>query len=111
VRVQGEGLRTVELSLKDLQTRFKKHTITATLQCTGNRRDDLNSVKPVKGLEWSVGAPRRHPNRSRLYPAGINTLVPHARCIIGSAGDQGPLVRLCPAVGAAGGCGSGPGMR
>ncbi len=59
VRVQGEGLRTVELSLKDLQTRFKKHTITATLQCTGNRRDDLNSVKPVKGLEWSVGAPRR----------------------------------------------------
>ncbi|KAK9836142.1 hypothetical protein WJX81_004420 [Elliptochloris bilobata] len=56
VRVEGEGLRTVELSLKDLQTRFKKHTITATLQCTGNRRDDLNSVKPVKGLEWSVGA-------------------------------------------------------
>ncbi len=59
MRVEGEGLRTVELSLKDLQTRFKKHTITATLQCTGNRRDDLNSVKPVKGLEWSVGAPRR----------------------------------------------------
>ena len=57
VRVEGEGLRTVELSLKDLQTRFKKHTITATLQCTGNRRDDLNTVKPVKGLEWSVGAP------------------------------------------------------
>lgn len=56
VRVEGEGLRTVELSLKDLQTRFKKHTITATLQCTGNRRDDLNTVKPVKGLEWSVGA-------------------------------------------------------
>ena len=58
MRVEGEGLRTVELSLKDLQTRFKKHTITATLQCTGNRRDDLNAVKPVKGLEWSVGAPR-----------------------------------------------------
>ena len=55
--MEGEGLRTVELSLKDLQTRFKKHTITATLQCTGNRRDDLNTVKPVKGLEWSVGAP------------------------------------------------------
>ena len=55
--MEGEGLRTVELSLKDLQARFKKHTITATLQCTGNRRDDLNTVKPVKGLEWSVGAP------------------------------------------------------
>ena len=55
--MEGEGLRTVELSLKALQTQFKKHTITATLQCTGNRRDDLNTVKPVKGLEWSVGAP------------------------------------------------------
>ena len=61
MRVEGEGLRTVELSLRDLQTRFKKHTITATLQCTGNRRDDLNAVKPVKGLEWSVGAPRAAP--------------------------------------------------
>ena len=54
--MEGEGLRAVELSLEDLQTRFKKHRVTATLQCTGNRRDDLNAVKPVKGLEWSVGA-------------------------------------------------------
>ena len=56
VSVDGEGLKRVTLSLKDLTTMFKKHTVTATLQCTGNRRDMFNDVKPVKGLEWGVGA-------------------------------------------------------
>ena len=56
VSVEGEGLKRVNLSLKDLTTLFKKHTVTATLQCTGNRRDMFNDVKPVKGLEWGVGA-------------------------------------------------------
>ena len=55
VRVEGEGLKRVELSLKDLTTKFKKHTVSATLQCTGNRRDQFNEVKKVKGLEWGVG--------------------------------------------------------
>ena len=55
VRVEGEGMKKVELSLKDLTTKFKKHTVTATLQCTGNRRDMFNDVKKVKGLEWGVG--------------------------------------------------------
>ena len=48
-------MKRVELSLKDLTTKFKKHTVTATLQCTGNRRDMFNDVKKVKGLEWGVG--------------------------------------------------------
>jgi sulfite oxidase len=55
VRVEGEGLKRVELTLKDLKTKFKKHTVTATLQCTGNRRDQFNSVKKVQGLEWGIG--------------------------------------------------------
>ena len=55
VRVEGEGMKRVELSLKDLTTNFKKHTVTSTLQCTGNRRDMFNDVKKVKGLEWGVG--------------------------------------------------------
>ena len=46
----GEGVRTVELSLDDLKTRFKSHTVTATLQCTGNRRHEINEVKPVQVL-------------------------------------------------------------
>lgn len=48
-------MKRVNLSLKDLTTQFKKHTVAATLQCTGNRRDMFNEVKEVKGLEWAVG--------------------------------------------------------
>ena len=55
MRIEGEGMKRVELSLKDLTTKFKKHTVTTTLQCTGNRRDMFNDVKKVKGLEWGVG--------------------------------------------------------
>lgn len=55
VSVKGEGMRQVELSLEDLESKFKKHTVTCTLQCTGNRRDMFNGVKSVQGLEWSAG--------------------------------------------------------
>ena len=44
----GEGLRTIELSLDDLKTKFKRHTVSATLQCTGNRRHEINEVRPVQ---------------------------------------------------------------
>lgn len=49
----GEGL---SLSLDDLKTRFPKYTVTATLQCAGNRRSDMNKVKQVKGLNWGIAA-------------------------------------------------------
>ena len=57
LRVEGEGLRRLELSLADLHTQFKKHTVTATLQCSGNRRAELHRLKPIKGLFWDTGAP------------------------------------------------------
>jgi hypothetical protein len=47
----------MELSLEDLQTRFRRHSITATLQCTGNRRNEFNETpRKVKGLEWDGGS-------------------------------------------------------
>ena len=55
LRVEGEGMRAVEFSLKDLQTKFKKHTVSATLQCAGNRRAELTKTKAVKGLIWDTG--------------------------------------------------------
>ncbi|MEW5307520.1 MAG: hypothetical protein WDW36_009909 [Sanguina aurantia] len=55
LRVEGEGLRTMDLTLEALKTKFKKHTITATIQCAGNRRDEMNKIKAVKGLEWDTG--------------------------------------------------------
>lgn len=53
-----EGLPggTLTLSLEDLKTRFPKHTVTATLQCAGNRRSEMNQVKQVKGLNWGIAA-------------------------------------------------------
>ncbi|XP_066527818.1 sulfite oxidase, mitochondrial isoform X1 [Hoplias malabaricus] len=57
-KLQLEGLPegTVSLTLDDLKSRFPKHTVTATLQCAGNRRSDMNKIKQVKGLNWGVGA-------------------------------------------------------
>jgi len=51
-----EGGKTVKLSLDDLKEKFPKKTITASLQCTGNRRNEMKQVKDVKGLDWGVGA-------------------------------------------------------
>lgn len=56
LRIEGEGLRTVELSLEELQTRFRKHVQAATIQCAGNRRSEMKQIKPVKGLDWDIGA-------------------------------------------------------
>ncbi|XP_034022720.1 sulfite oxidase, mitochondrial [Thalassophryne amazonica] len=57
-RLHVEGLPggMLSLSLEDLKTQFPKHTITATLQCAGNRRSEMNKVKPVKGLNWGIAA-------------------------------------------------------
>lgn len=41
LRVEGEGLKSLVLDMDALKARFKKHTIVATIQCTGNRRKDL----------------------------------------------------------------------
>ncbi|XP_030634591.1 sulfite oxidase, mitochondrial [Chanos chanos] len=57
-RLEIEGLPggPVSLSLEELKSRFPKHTITATLQCAGNRRSEMNKVKTVKGLNWGIAA-------------------------------------------------------
>ncbi|CAG11757.1 unnamed protein product, partial [Tetraodon nigroviridis] len=57
-RLQVEGLPggALALTLEDLKTKFPKHTVTATLQCAGNRRSEMNEVKQVKGLNWGIAA-------------------------------------------------------
>lgn len=57
LEVRGEGIKTpLSLTLEDLKTKFPRHTVTATIQCAGNRRVELNRVKPVKGIPWTGGA-------------------------------------------------------
>lgn len=44
-------------SLADLRSKFKPHTITATLQCSGNRRSHMTAgSRQTNGLQWDVGA-------------------------------------------------------
>ena len=52
----GNGGKPLKLTLDDLKKKFKQHTVTVAIQCAGNRRDEMNAVKKVKGLTWSEGA-------------------------------------------------------
>ena len=53
-RMDGEE---IEFSVADLREKFKQHTITATLQCSGNRRSHMTAgSRPTNGLQWGVGA-------------------------------------------------------
>eukprot|EP00471_Norrisiella_sphaerica_P010061 CAMPEP_0184494054 /NCGR_PEP_ID=MMETSP0113_2-20130426/27679_1 /TAXON_ID=91329 /ORGANISM="Norrisiella sphaerica, Strain BC52" /LENGTH=420 /DNA_ID=CAMNT_0026879609 /DNA_START=104 /DNA_END=1363 /DNA_ORIENTATION=- len=61
LRVQSDGevagVRELNLSLDDLRKKFKKHTVTTTLQCAGNRRSELNALgQKTQGLCWETGA-------------------------------------------------------
>ena len=51
-----KGGKPLKLTLEDLKTKFKQHTVTVAIQCAGNRRDEMNAIKKVKGLTWSEGA-------------------------------------------------------
>ncbi|KIV81673.1 hypothetical protein PV11_03842 [Exophiala sideris] len=45
------------LSVDDLKTKFRQHTVQCALQCAGNRRHEMRSrVKEVSGIDWGDGA-------------------------------------------------------
>lgn len=54
--VDKNGTSLACLTLEDLKNKFEKVTISATIQCAGNRRNELNRVKKVKGGGWEIGA-------------------------------------------------------
>jgi sulfite oxidase len=57
LRVGGRVDRPLELSLADLRARFPEQTLTATLQCAGNRRAGLIAVRDIPGeAPWGPGA-------------------------------------------------------
>lgn len=56
LEVMGEDVSTVQLNLEDLKTKFPQYTVMATIQCAGNRREELAKVKAVRGLSWTGGA-------------------------------------------------------
>ena len=44
VEVAGLGRKTVNLKLDQLKTKYPQYTVTAALQCSGNRRSEMNKV-------------------------------------------------------------------
>ena len=51
-----DGKDEKTLNLSDLKTKFQKVEITSSIQCGGNRRAEMNEIKPIKGLMWKGGA-------------------------------------------------------
>ncbi|KAL2132681.1 hypothetical protein VTI74DRAFT_3520 [Chaetomium olivicolor] len=65
VEEAGKHVLTIELpdgdvkqyTLDDLKTKFPTHKVTAVLQCSGNRRNDMTRhAGKTNGLQWGVGA-------------------------------------------------------
>ena len=57
--VKGKnGKKKIRLTLEDLKTKFKKHEVVTTLQCAGNRREDLHDKdhKIFIAPHWVIGA-------------------------------------------------------
>lgn len=65
LEVEVEGRPPLRLTLEDL-AKFPRHTVTATIQCAGNRRNEMNRVKAVRGGFWDIGIPIGPPFGRRL---------------------------------------------
>ncbi len=56
LRVTGRVATELDLSMDELRDRFPARTVSATMQCAGNRRADMQRVRPVSGDPWAPGA-------------------------------------------------------
>uniref|UniRef100_A0A6B2L3C7 sulfite oxidase n=2 Tax=Arcella intermedia TaxID=1963864 RepID=A0A6B2L3C7_9EUKA len=56
LEVSLEGKDPIYFTLEELQTKFPIYEVTATIQCAGNRRREMNQSKEVKGIAWQGGA-------------------------------------------------------
>ena len=56
LRVHGLVARELNLSLETLREALPERTVTATLQCAGNRRAGLIAIRDIPGQPWGPGA-------------------------------------------------------
>ena len=54
--VDGKVQTKLNLSMADLRKRFPERIVTAVMQCAGNRRADMQVVRPTSGDPWAPGA-------------------------------------------------------
>jgi sulfite oxidase len=56
LHVGGRVETPLQITMAELRTQFPKHTVTAVMQCAGNRRADMQLVRPTLGDPWASGA-------------------------------------------------------
>jgi len=79
--------RKRELSLDELRSLSPAHTVTATLECAGNRRHELMAVKPILGeVPWERTSSGRQNGEA----------FPYERCCGPSEWRQMPGTSLLP---------------
>jgi sulfite oxidase len=54
LEITGIGVKTISLSLHDLKTKFPKHTVTAAVQCAGNRRSEMSKVAELQYYNFEL---------------------------------------------------------
>ena len=54
--IQGLVSTPLDLGMRDLRERFPGATVPAVMQCAGNRRADMQPVRPTSGDPWAPGA-------------------------------------------------------
>lgn len=55
VSVGGMVEKPIQLSMREIK-KLPKYTVTATLQCAGNRRTAMSKTRTVRGVGWDVSA-------------------------------------------------------
>jgi sulfite oxidase len=57
LEINGRVLKPLSFSLNELKNNFERANVSATLQCAGNRREELMALKSIPNeLEWGVEA-------------------------------------------------------
>ena len=56
LRVDGLVATPLDLSMPELLDRFPRRSVVAVMQCAGNRRADMQQVRPTSGDPWAPGA-------------------------------------------------------
>ena len=54
--VEGMVKEPLSLSLSDMEDRFERVQMTATLTCAGNRRSEHSKLRSISGVQWGRGA-------------------------------------------------------
>ena len=93
----------MHLTLDDLKSKFKKHTVAAALQCTGNRRHELKEIKEVQvhrlgGTRASPTPDMCHAAPARRCSTQQSTVCEFARATMGVDVDHNVML-MVPAAG------------